>query len=73
MNMVEKRRIELGISSEERSQILEGITKDDKVVSYVTSAVKEGAVVVPVDEDQMNSLLGGMGGLEDTGITVNVN
>lgn len=73
MNTVEKRRIELGISSEERSQILEGITKDDKVVSYVTSTVQEGAVVVPVDEDQMNSLLGGMGGLEDAGITVNVN
>ena len=61
-NIVEKKSITIGISSEERTQIIEGIDENDRVVSYVTSAVIEGATVVPVDEEQMNSILGGLTG-----------
>ena len=70
MNMVEKKRVEAGISSEDCTEILDGITADDKVISYVTSVVKEGAVVVPVEGDDMtSSLLGGLGG-GNVGVTV---
>ena len=67
MNVVEKRRVEIGISSESFTQVKEGITEDDRIVSFVTSSVIEGATVVPVDEDQMNSL---MGGIDDSAVTV---
>ena len=66
MNMVEKKRVEVGISSEGCTEIVEGITADDKVVTYVTSVVQEGAIVVPVEGDDMTSLMGGLGG----GVTV---
>ena len=69
MNMVEKKRVEVGISSEDCTEIVEGITADDKVISYVTSIVKEGAVVVPVEGDDMTSLMGGLGG-GNLGVTV---
>ena len=69
MNMVEKKRVEVGISSEDCTEIVEGITADDKVISYVTSVVKEGAVVVPVEGDDMTSLMGGLGG-GNLGVTV---
>ena len=68
MSMVEKKRVEVGVSSEDRTEITEGITADDKVISYVTSVVKEGAVVVPTEGDDMNSLMGGLGG--NLGVTV---
>ena len=68
MNMVEKKRVEVGVSSEDRTEITEGITANDKVISYVTSVVKEGAVVVPTEGDDMNSLMGGLGG--NLGVTV---
>ena len=68
MSMVEKKRVEVGISSEDNTEILEGITEDDKVITYVTSVVKEGAVVVPVEGDDMTSLMGGLGG--NMGVTV---
>ena len=67
MNVVEKRRVEIGISSESFTQVKEGITEDDRIVSFVTSSVIEGATVVPVDEDQMNSLIGG---IDDSAVTV---
>lgn len=70
MNIVEKRRVEIGISSESFTQIKEGITEDDKIVSFVTSTVREGAVVVPVDEDQMNTLMGGVTGEDGAEVTV---
>lgn len=70
MNIVEKRRVEIGISSESFTQIKEGVTEDDKIVSFVTSTVREGAVVVPVDEDQMNSLMGGVTGGDGAEVTV---
>ncbi len=70
MNIVEKRRVEIGISSESFTQIKEGVTEDDKIVSFVTSTVREGAVVVPVDEDQMNSLMGGVTGEDGAEVTV---
>jgi RND family efflux transporter MFP subunit len=70
MNIVEKRRVEIGISSESFTQIKEGITEDDKIVSFVTSTVREGAVVVPVDEDQMNALMGGVTGEDGAEVTV---
>ena len=60
-NVIEKKPITIGVTSEDRSEVLEGIGEDDKVVSYVTSAVTEGAVVVPVDEAEMNALLDNMG------------
>lgn len=66
MNMVEKKRVEVGISSESRTQILEGVSEDDQVITYVTANVHEGAVVVPQDTDAMASMLGsgdGMGGI----------
>ena len=69
MNVVEKRRVEIGISSESSTQVKEGITEDDRIVSFVTSSVIEGATVVPVDEDQMNSLMGGIAG-DEAGVTV---
>lgn len=69
MNMVEKKSVEVGISSEDCTEIVEGITADDKVVSYVTSVVKEGAIVVPVEGDDMTSLMGGLGG-GNVGVTV---
>ena len=69
MNIVEKRRVEIGISSESSTQVKEGITEDDRIVSFVTSSVIEGATVVPVDEDQMNSLMGGIAG-DEAGVTV---
>ena len=69
MNMVEKKRVEVGITSEDCTEILEGITTDDKVITYVTSVVKEGAVVVPVEGDDMTSLMGGLGG-GNLGVTV---
>lgn len=70
MNIVEKRRVEIGISSESFTQIKEGVTEDDKIVSFVTSTVREGAVVVPVDEDQMNALMGGVTGEDGAEVTV---
>ena len=70
MNMVEKKRVEVGITSEDCTEILEGITADDKVISYVTAVVQEGAIVVPVEGDDMtSSLLGGLGG-GNMGVTV---
>ena len=68
MNMVEKKPVEVGVSSEDRTEILEGITADDKVVTYVTSVVKEGAIVVPIEGDDLTSATGGIGG--NIGITV---
>ena len=68
MNMVEKKPVEVGVSSEDRTEILEGITSDDKVVTYVTSVVKEGAIVVPIEGDDLTSAMGGLGG--NIGITV---
>ena len=68
MNMVEKKPVEVGITSEDRSEILEGITADDKVVTYVTSVVKEGAIVVPIEGDDLTSAMGGLGG--NLGISV---
>ena len=68
MNMVEKKPVEVGVSSEDRTEILEGITSDDKVVTYVTSVVKEGAIVVPIEGDDLTSAMGGIGG--NIGITV---
>ena len=61
MNMVEKKPVEVGVSSEDRTEILEGITADDKVVTYVTSVVKEGAIVVPIEGDDLTSAMGGIG------------
>ena len=69
MNMVEKKRVEVGITSEDCTEILEGITADDKVISYVTAVVQEGAIVVPVEGDDMTSLMGGLGG-GNLGVTV---
>ncbi|MBO4702287.1 MAG: efflux RND transporter periplasmic adaptor subunit [Lachnospiraceae bacterium] len=68
MNIVEKKPVEVGVSSEDRTEILEGITADDKVVTYVTSVVKEGAIVVPMEGDDLTSAMGGLGG--NIGITV---
>ena len=68
MNMVEKKPVEVGVSSEDRTEILEGITADDKVVTYVTSVVKEGAIVVPIEGDDLTSAMGGLGG--NIGISV---
>ena len=68
MNMVEKKPVEVGVSSEDRTEILEGITSDDKVVTYVTSVVKEGAIVVPIEGDDLTSAMGGLGG--NIGISV---
>ena len=68
MNMVEKKPVEVGVSSEDRTEILEGITADDKVVTYVTSVVKEGAIVVPIEGDDLTSAMGGIG--SNIGITV---
>ncbi len=69
-NVIEKKPITIGVTSEDRSEVLEGIGEDDKVVSYVTSAVTEGAVVVPVDEAEMNALLDNMG---VGGVSVEIN
>ncbi len=69
-NVIEKKPITIGVTSEDRSEVLEGIGEDDKVVSYVTSAVTEGAVVVPVDEAEMNALLDNMG---VGGVSIEVN
>ncbi|MBO4774994.1 MAG: HlyD family efflux transporter periplasmic adaptor subunit, partial [Lachnospiraceae bacterium] len=71
MNTVVKKPVTIGISSEDRSQIIDGIDKNDRVVTYVTSVVVEGAVVVPVEEGQMNGLMGG--GLGNAGITITTN
>ena len=60
-NMIEKVPVTLGISSEDRTQVTEGIDENDKVVTYVTSVVREGAVVVPVDEADVNAMLEKMG------------
>ena len=68
MNIVEKKPVEVGVSSEDCTEILEGITADDKVVTYVTSVVKEGAIVVPIEGDDLTSAMGGIGG--NIGITV---
>ena len=70
MNIVEKKRVELGISSEEKSQIIEGIDENDKVVAYVTSAVIEGATVVPMDEETMNQMTDA---LSNAGVSISVN
>lgn len=67
-NMIEKVPVTLGISSEDRTQVTEGVDENDKVVTYVTSIVKEGAVVVPVDEADVNAMLEKMG--VDAGTTV---
>ncbi|MBR6383946.1 MAG: efflux RND transporter periplasmic adaptor subunit [Lachnospiraceae bacterium] len=69
MSMVEKKRVEVGITSEDCTEIVEGITADDKVISYVTAVVQEGAIVVPVEGDDMTSLMGGLGG-GNLGVTV---
>jgi RND family efflux transporter MFP subunit len=68
MNIVEKKPVEVGITSEDRSEIVEGITADDKVVTYVTSVVKEGAIVVPIEGDDLTSAMSGLGG--NLGISV---
>ncbi|MCR4649958.1 MAG: efflux RND transporter periplasmic adaptor subunit [Lachnospiraceae bacterium] len=72
MNMVEKKPVEVGITTEDKSQILSGIGENDKVVSYVTSVVKEGAIVVPVDEEA-GGIMGGVTGGPDLGVTVQMN
>ena len=71
-NIIEKKPVELGISSESRTEIEDGITADDRVVSYVTSVVVEGATVVPMNEDDMNNAMGALGGGGNS-ITVEVN
>ena len=60
-NIIEKRRVEIGISSESATQIKEGITSEDKVVAYVTSNVIEGATVIPSDQNQANGMMGSNG------------
>lgn len=67
-NVIEKVPVTLGISSEDRTQVTEGIDENNKVVTYVTSVVQEGAVVVPVDEADVNAMLEKMG--VDAGTTV---
>lgn len=67
-NVIEKVPVTLGISSEDRTQVTEGVDENDKVVTYVTSIVKEGAVVVPVDEADVNAMLEKMG--VDAGVTI---
>ncbi len=69
MNVIEKKRVELGISSEEKSQIIEGIDENDKIVAYVTSTVVEGATVVPVDEETMNQMTDA---LSNAGVSITV-
>jgi len=60
MNIIEKKRITVGITTEDKTQIIEGVDDGDKVVSYVTSIVQEGATVVPVDQDEMNKMIEAM-------------
>ncbi|MCR4928827.1 MAG: efflux RND transporter periplasmic adaptor subunit [Lachnospiraceae bacterium] len=67
-NVIEKVPVTLGISSEDRTQVTEGIDENNKVVTYVTSVVQEGAVVVPVDEADVNAMLEKMG--VDAGVTI---
>ena len=67
-NIIEKVPLTRVISSVDRTQVTEGVDENDKVVTYVTSIVKEGAVVVPVDEADVNAMLEKMG--VDAGTTV---
>lgn len=54
MNIVQKNYVEMGLSSEDRTEILSGVTADDALVKIVTSDVIEGAMVMTVDSDAMN-------------------
>lgn len=67
-NVVEKRPVEIGLSSDADMEITSGITTDDKIVEFVSSQVFEGATVIPVDVEEFNALLGGSD--EDGGISV---
>lgn len=59
LNIVEKRAVEVGITTDGDIEVISGITTDDKVVSYVSSSVFEGAVVVPIDQDEINAAING--------------
>lgn len=74
MNIVEKKPVEIGVSSDDEVEIISGITKDDKVISFVSSSVFEGATVIPVDEDELNAAMAGlMGNQSDVSISVTNN
>lgn len=64
-NTIKKNYIEMGINSEDRTEIISGITKDDALVTVVTKDVVEGAVVVPLDADLVKNALpvGGLMGM----------
>lgn len=57
MNTVQKNYIEMGLTSEDRTEILSGVTEEDSLVKIVTGDVKEGAMVVPVDADAMSDAM----------------
>ena len=43
--MLRKKKVELGLSGEERAEILSGLTKEDKVVSSWNNEMFDGAKV----------------------------
>lgn len=57
INIVEKRAVETGITTDSEIEVISGITTDDKVVSYVSSSVFEGALVTPIDQDEINAAI----------------
>lgn len=57
MNMVQKNYVEMGLASEDRTEILSGITEEDSLVAIVTGDVIEGAIVTTVDMDAMNDAM----------------
>lgn len=62
MNIIEKRRVTTGLTTADNTEILEGVTVDDRVVGYVTKVVVEGALVNPVDMQEGNMLMDMLGG-----------
>lgn len=57
MNTVQKNRIEMGLTSEDRTEILSGVTEEDALVKIVTGDVFEGATVMTVDSDEMDDAM----------------
>ncbi len=70
MNIVRKNYVEMGLTSEDRTEIISGVTADDALVKIVTSDVIEGMPVVPVDADEMNNVMADMFGGMDVSVTV---
>lgn len=51
--VIVRKNVEIGISSDEYSQVLNGLKEGDQVVSQVTTGIEEGMKVTPMEDTEM--------------------